>query len=59
LLHSLDASNLASAIDLAGLPEHIRGFGHVKLRAAEAAQQKRQSLLQAWRTSGAPEPRTS
>ena len=38
LLHSLDASNLASAIDLAGLPEHIRGFGHVKLRAAEAAQ---------------------
>ena len=59
LLRCLDASNLASAIDLAGLPEHIRGFGHVKLRAAEAAQQKRQSLLQAWRTSGAPEPRTS
>jgi indolepyruvate ferredoxin oxidoreductase len=59
LLRCLDASNLASTIDLAGLPEHIRGFGHVKLRAAEAAQQKRQSLLQAWRTSGAPEPRTS
>ena len=59
LLHRLDASNLASAIELAGLPEHIRGFGHIKLRAAEAAQQKRQALLQAWRTSGAPEPRTS
>ena len=59
LLHRLDASNLAAAIDLAGLPEHIRGFGLIKLRAAEAAQEKRQALLQAWRTSAAPEPRTS
>ena len=59
LFSRLDASNLASAIDLAGLPEHIRGFGHVKLRAAEAARLKRQALLEAWRTSAAPEPKAS
>ena len=30
---------------LAGLPEQIRGFGHIKLRSVEAARQKRAALM--------------
>jgi len=30
LLGSLDAANHAVAVEIAGLPEHIRGYGHVK-----------------------------
>ena len=30
LLPTLSATNLANAVELAGLPEQIRGFGHVK-----------------------------
>jgi indolepyruvate ferredoxin oxidoreductase len=31
LLPKLREDNLAQAVELANLPEHIRGFGHVKL----------------------------
>ena len=54
LLTRLDASNHDVAIELASLPEHIRGFGHIKLRAAGAAQKRRQELLAAWRKADAP-----
>jgi indolepyruvate ferredoxin oxidoreductase len=35
VLRSLDASNYATAVELAALPEQIRGFGHVKEKAVE------------------------
>ena len=54
LLAHLAASNLDTAIELASLPEHIRGFGHIKLRSVEAAKKKRQELLAAWRKTNAP-----
>ena len=49
LLPLLATSNLDTAVELAGLPEVIRGFGHIKLRSAEAAQKRRQELLMALR----------
>jgi len=41
----LDARNHAAAIELACLPEHIRGFGHVKEAGVQAARRQRESLL--------------
>ena len=49
LLPLLATSTLDTAVELAGLPELIRGFGHIKLRSAEAAQKRRQDLLMALR----------
>ena len=45
LLAGLDATNHDIAVELAGLPEHIRGFGHIKQRSVDAARQKRETLL--------------
>jgi indolepyruvate ferredoxin oxidoreductase len=36
----LTAGNLSAALELANLPEHIRGFGHVKLANVEKATQR-------------------
>lgn len=49
MLASLSFLRLPLAVDLARLPEEIRGFGHVKARNAEAAAQKREALLARWR----------
>jgi indolepyruvate ferredoxin oxidoreductase len=49
ILQRLDAANLATAVELASLPEHIRGFGHVKLRSLEQARRSRERLLAALR----------
>ncbi len=43
------------SVELANLPESIRGFGHVKLASIEAAETHRASLLKCLRT-GAPTP---
>jgi len=42
---SLRSDNLAAAIDLARLPENIRGYGHVKERSIELAARHREELL--------------
>jgi indolepyruvate ferredoxin oxidoreductase len=49
LLPTLSGENYANAVDLAGLPEQIRGFGHVKEKAVEAFRAKKAELL-----AGAP-----
>ncbi|MBI4988621.1 MAG: indolepyruvate ferredoxin oxidoreductase family protein [Rhodocyclales bacterium] len=54
LLARLDAANLDTAVELAGLPEHIRGFGHIKLRSVDAARQKREALLAALQGTAKP-----
>jgi indolepyruvate ferredoxin oxidoreductase len=41
----LDAGNLATATALAKLPEELRGFGHVKMKAAERYEARRAELL--------------
>jgi indolepyruvate ferredoxin oxidoreductase len=43
-LGRLDSSNLNAAIQLANLPEKIRGYGHVRLAAAKALHAKREEL---------------
>ena len=55
LLRSLDAGNRALAVEIARIPEEIRGYGHVKARHLEAARTKWQALMQRWR-AGAPRP---
>jgi indolepyruvate ferredoxin oxidoreductase len=45
LLGSLDASNYANAVELAGLPEQIRGFGHVKEKAVAEYRVRKAELL--------------
>ena len=53
LLASLDASRHALAVDLATLPEAIRGFGHVKAKSVAETQKRQAELLAKWR---APTP---
>jgi indolepyruvate ferredoxin oxidoreductase len=45
LLASLNAGNHATAVELATLPEQIRGFGHVKEHAVAAFRSKKAELL--------------
>jgi indolepyruvate ferredoxin oxidoreductase len=45
LLVELSPQNLPTAIQLASLPEDIRGYGHIKLKNVEAARRKRDELL--------------
>jgi indolepyruvate ferredoxin oxidoreductase len=56
LLASLNASNHALALDIARLPEQIRGFGHVKERHLAAANSRRTALLEQW---GSPQAGTA
>ena len=49
VLKSLNASNHALAIDIAQLPEQIKGYGHVKARNAAAAQSQWARLMGQWR----------
>ncbi len=52
LLAKLDRSNVGLAVELASIPEEIRGYGHVKERHLAAARQKQARLLDAWRNPG-------
>ena len=49
LLDSLSHDRLPLAVDLASLPERIRGFGHVKAAAMQSAAKQRHVLLARWR----------
>ncbi|MFQ5954279.1 MAG: indolepyruvate ferredoxin oxidoreductase family protein, partial [Kiloniellales bacterium] len=53
LLQGLDRSNHGLAVEIASIPEHIRGFGHVKARHLADAKTREADLLQAFRS---PEP---
>ena len=49
LLAQLTPDNHGLAVQIASIPEEIRGFGHVKARHLAAARQKEARLLEAWR----------
>ncbi|MGH8042168.1 MAG: indolepyruvate ferredoxin oxidoreductase family protein [Rudaea sp.] len=49
LLAKLDREHLGLAVELASIPEQIRGYGHVKHAHLEKAQARRAQLLVAWR----------
>jgi indolepyruvate ferredoxin oxidoreductase len=50
--HTLDRDRLAVALQLACLPDEIRGFGHVKERNRLAAMKKKARLLNDYRAAG-------
>jgi len=52
LLAGLNAGNLAAAVEIAGIPEDIRGYGHVKARHLAAARSKWDRLMAQWRAGG-------
>jgi len=54
LLPALRTDNLALAVQIAAIPEEIRGFGHVKERNLAAARGKWDRLLADWRAAAAP-----
>src|SRR5256885_4590494 len=45
LLDRLEPQNLALTVQVASLPEDIRGFGHIKMKSIVAARKKRAELL--------------
>jgi indolepyruvate ferredoxin oxidoreductase len=50
LLSGLTRDNLALAVEIASLPETIRGYGHIKATSAAAARAKRDELLARYRS---------
>ncbi len=49
VLQTLDAGNHAAAVDIARIPELIRGYGHVKARNVEMAQSQWTEAMAAFR----------
>ena len=49
LLPKLSPNNIDLAVKIASVPEHIRGYGHVKARHLEEAKKKTTTLLEQWR----------
>jgi indolepyruvate ferredoxin oxidoreductase len=45
LLSGLTRDTHALAVDIASLPEDIRGYGHIKAKSVEAARKKQAELL--------------
>ncbi|WP_298724901.1 indolepyruvate ferredoxin oxidoreductase family protein [uncultured Ferrovibrio sp.] len=54
LAAKLTPENHALAVQLAKIPEEIRGFGHIKMRNLMAAKEKEAKLLAAFRAPTAP-----
>ncbi len=48
LLDTLDAGNIELAAGIAGVPEHIRGYGHVKHAHLQQAKAREAELLAEW-----------
>ncbi|MCZ8184583.1 MAG: indolepyruvate ferredoxin oxidoreductase family protein [Beijerinckiaceae bacterium] len=54
LLAALDAGNHALAVEIAGLPQQIRGFGHVRARNAAETDRREAALLARFRNPDMP-----
>ena len=52
LLGGLAPENLALAVEIASVPDRIRGFGHVKERNVAEAEAEWADLLAGWRAGG-------
>jgi len=59
LLQKLGPENLALAVEIARIPEDIRGYGHVKARHLAAARGKWDVLMQRWRGAEMPARRAA
>ena len=49
LLQALDHENYSLAIEIAGLPEQVRGYGYIKTENVARTRAKLQSLWECWR----------
>lgn len=58
VLASLSAANHATAVDIARIPEHIRGYGHVKERHLKAARHRWDELMVQFRSESAAQTLT-
>ncbi len=52
LLNALNPENLDLAVEIAEVPEHIRGYGHIKEASIVKAQARWTELLAQWRQPG-------
>jgi indolepyruvate ferredoxin oxidoreductase len=59
LIRGLDAGNHALALDIARIPEQIKGFGHVKERHLAAARARWTGLAAQWREGPSPAARVA
>ncbi len=50
LLQGLTRDNLTLALEIASLPDTIRGYGHIKMKSVKAARAKRDELLARYRS---------
>ena len=48
LLNSLTPDNHALAVEIASVPDAIRGYGHIKEQSVKEAKAKESTLLKAW-----------
>ena len=48
LLKDLGRDNHALAVEIASLPEAIRGYGHIKAKSVAEARARREQLLAGW-----------
>lgn len=51
LLAGLTRDNHALAVEIASLPETIRGYGHLKAKSVQAARARRDELLARYRSA--------
>ena len=51
LLRDLKGDNHALAVEIASLPEAVRGYGHIKAKSVEAMRKKREELLARYRAA--------
>jgi indolepyruvate ferredoxin oxidoreductase len=58
LVERLAPGNHALAVEIARLPEQVKGYGHVKARNLAAVRPQWEALLQQWR-SGAAEQKVA
>ncbi|HYP68761.1 MAG TPA: DUF6537 domain-containing protein, partial [Thiobacillaceae bacterium] len=54
LLTGLEARNYETAVEIATLPEQIRGYGHIKRRYCEHAKSRKAELLAMFQQGGKP-----
>jgi len=59
ILGKLRADNLATAVEIAALPERIRGYGPVRQRNADAARRRRTELIAAFARGSTPVARAA
>jgi indolepyruvate ferredoxin oxidoreductase len=51
LLQDLKGDNHALAVEIASLPESVRGYGHIKAKSVDAMRKKREELLARYRAA--------